>query len=122
MDSQLFRGVHYEICGYDETGNEWIVHSTRKATVGDEIGLRFDAEAIHVMRFGETEEEFDKRLEAYDEVGYVNENQRFLFGPICTLDRLFVVAPIVLVVYYSFFDIEGDFTLGNYQNSLHRFI
>ena len=25
---------------------------------------------------------------------------------------LFVVAPIVLVVYYSFFDIEGNFTLG----------
>lgn len=38
-----------------------------KATVGDEIGLYFDPEAIHVMRFGETEEEFDKRLEAYDE-------------------------------------------------------
>lgn len=68
VDSQLFRGVHYEICGYDENGNEWIVHSTRKATVGDKIGLYFDPEAIHVMRIGETEEEFDKRLEAYDEV------------------------------------------------------
>jgi spermidine/putrescine transport system ATP-binding protein len=27
--------------------------------------LYFDPEAIHVMRFNETEEEFDKRLEAY---------------------------------------------------------
>ena len=62
MDSQLFRGVHYEICCYDEDGNEWLVHSTKKANVGDEIGLHFDPEAIHVMRFGETEEEFDKRL------------------------------------------------------------
>ena len=53
VDSQLFRGVHYEICGYDENGNEWIVHSTKKATVGDEIGLYFDPEAIHVMRLGE---------------------------------------------------------------------
>lgn len=71
VDSQLFRGVHYEICGYDEDGNEWLVHSTKKATVGIEIGLYFEPEAIHVMRLGETEEEFDKRLEAYE--GVVNE-------------------------------------------------
>ena len=68
VDSQLFRGVHYEICCYDKDGNEWLVHSTKKATVGDEIGLYFDSEAIHVMRLGETEEEFDRRLEAYTEV------------------------------------------------------
>lgn len=65
VDSQLFRGVHYEISSYDQDGNEWLVHSTKKATVGDQIGLFFDPEAIHVMRFGETEEEFDRRLEAY---------------------------------------------------------
>ncbi|WP_071396486.1 ABC transporter ATP-binding protein [Bacillus tuaregi] len=65
VDSQLFRGVHYEICCFDQAGNEWLVHSTKKAQVGDEIGLYFEPEAIHVMRLGETEEEFDKRLEAY---------------------------------------------------------
>ncbi|WP_019155023.1 ABC transporter ATP-binding protein [Robertmurraya massiliosenegalensis] len=65
VDSQLFRGVHYEISCYDRDGNEWLVHSTKTANVGDEIGLYFDPEAIHVMRLGETEEEFDKRLEAY---------------------------------------------------------
>ncbi|EIJ78247.1 ABC transporter related protein [Bacillus methanolicus PB1] len=65
IDSQLFRGVHYEIICYDQDGNEWLVHSTRKVKVGDEIGLHFDPEAIHVMRLGETEEEFDKRLENY---------------------------------------------------------
>ncbi|WP_110926579.1 ABC transporter ATP-binding protein [Bacillus massiliglaciei] len=65
VDSQLFRGVHYEISGYDSDGNEWLVHSTKKATVGEEIGLYFDPEAIHVMRLGETEEEFDRRLESY---------------------------------------------------------
>ncbi|MGV3465516.1 MAG: ABC transporter ATP-binding protein [Heyndrickxia sp.] len=70
VDTQLFRGVHYEICCFDEAGNEWLVHSTKKAVVGDEIGLNFDPEAIHVMRFGETEEEFDKRLEAYNEAGH----------------------------------------------------
>lgn len=69
VDSQLFRGVHYEISCYDESGHEWLVHSTRKAEVGGEIGLYFDPEAIHVMRFGETEEEFDARLEAYAEGG-----------------------------------------------------
>lgn len=67
VDSQLFRGVHYEISCNDQDGNEWLVHSTRKAIVGEEIGLTFDPEAIHVMRHGETEEEFDKRLEAYEE-------------------------------------------------------
>jgi spermidine/putrescine transport system ATP-binding protein len=65
VDSQLFRGVHYEICCYDKDGNEWLVHSTKKAAVGTEIGLYFDPEAIHVMRLGETEEEFDRRLETY---------------------------------------------------------
>ncbi|MFD2114715.1 ABC transporter ATP-binding protein [Paenibacillus yanchengensis] len=67
VDSQLFRGVHYEISCYDEAGNEWLVHSTRKAEVGEQIGLHFDKEAIHVMRLNETEEEFDKRLESYGE-------------------------------------------------------
>ncbi len=65
IDSILFRGVHYEICCYDKDGNEWLVHSTKKGNVGDKIGLDFEPEAIHVMRLGETEEEFDKRLESY---------------------------------------------------------
>ncbi|WP_053364989.1 ABC transporter ATP-binding protein [Bacillus sp. FJAT-27245] len=65
VDSQLFRGVHYELSCYDKAGNEWLVHSTKKAAVGDQIGLYFEPEAIHVMRLGETEEEFDRRLEAY---------------------------------------------------------
>ncbi|WHX41059.1 ABC transporter ATP-binding protein [Mesobacillus sp. AQ2] len=67
VDSQLFRGVHYELSCYDNEGNEWLVHSTKKAAVGDQIGLYFDPEAIHVMRLGETEEEFDARLEAYED-------------------------------------------------------
>ncbi|WP_264739320.1 ABC transporter ATP-binding protein [Cytobacillus firmus] len=72
VDSQLFRGVHYEISCYDSDGNEWLVHSTKKAAVGSQIGLHFDPEAIHVMRHGETEEEFDKRLEAYEEGSHEN--------------------------------------------------
>ncbi|MBU8917837.1 ABC transporter ATP-binding protein [Neobacillus sp. 114] len=65
VDSQLFRGVHYEISCYDKDRNEWLVHSTKKAMVGAEIGLHFDPEAIHIMKPGETEEEFDRRLETY---------------------------------------------------------
>lgn len=65
VDTQLFRGVHYELSTYDKDGNEWLVHSLKKAEVGAEIGLDFDPEAIHVMRLNETEEDFDKRLEAY---------------------------------------------------------
>ncbi|MFC7363632.1 MULTISPECIES: ABC transporter ATP-binding protein [Bhargavaea] len=66
VDTQLFRGVHYELSTYDKDGNEWLVHSTRKAQVGDEIGLDFDPEAIHVMRLNESEEDFDRRLESYE--------------------------------------------------------
>ncbi|MER2027724.1 MAG: ABC transporter ATP-binding protein [Solibacillus sp.] len=65
VDTQLFRGVHYELSTYDKDGNEWLVHSLKKAEVGAEIGLDFDPEAIHVMRLNETEEDFDRRLEAY---------------------------------------------------------
>ncbi|MDF2926730.1 MAG: transporter related protein [Paenibacillaceae bacterium] len=72
VDTQLFRGVHYEIVCYDGEGHEWLVHSTKKASVGEQIGLFFEPEAIHVMRFNETEEEFDKRLEAYEEAVHVH--------------------------------------------------
>ncbi|MGX7393672.1 ABC transporter ATP-binding protein [Carnobacterium mobile] len=67
VDTQLFRGVHYEIIGYDRDQNEWMVHSTKKAKVGSEVGLYFEPEDVHVMRFGESEKEFDARLESYEE-------------------------------------------------------
>ncbi|WP_407391710.1 ABC transporter ATP-binding protein [Carnobacterium jeotgali] len=67
VDTQLFRGVHYEIIGYDRENNEWMVHSTKKAVVGTEVGLYFEPEDIHVMRFNETEQDFDARLESYEE-------------------------------------------------------
>lgn len=72
VDTQLFRGVHYELSTYDDEGNEWLVHSTKKAEVGEFIGLDFDPESIHVMRLNETEEEFDKRLESYGEDQHAN--------------------------------------------------
>ena len=68
VDTQLFRGVHYEINAHDELGNEWLIHSTRKAIEGEVIGLDFTPEDIHIMRLNETEEEFDARLEEYVEM------------------------------------------------------
>ena len=44
-----------------------MIHSTKKAEVGSKVGLYFDPEAIHIMVPGETEEEFDKRIESYEE-------------------------------------------------------
>lgn len=67
VDSQLFRGVHYEICCYDAQGNEWIIQTTKKAIIGETVGLDFDSEAIHIMLPGETEEEFDRRIESYED-------------------------------------------------------
>lgn len=73
VDTQLFRGVHYEIIAYDDLGNEWMIHSTRKAIEGEVIGLSFEPEDIHIMRLNETEEEFDARIEEYVEVEEVED-------------------------------------------------
>ncbi|MGX7014825.1 ABC transporter ATP-binding protein [Vagococcus silagei] len=67
VETQLFRGVHYEIFCLDADGNEWMVHSTRPSEEGRHVGLQFEPGNIHVMRFGESEEDFDARLESYDE-------------------------------------------------------
>ncbi|TWT04782.1 ABC transporter ATP-binding protein [Planomicrobium sp. CPCC 101079] len=72
VDTQLFRGVHYEISTIDAVGNEWLVHSTKKAEVGAKIGLDFDPEDIHVMRLNESEEAFDARLDSYGVLNYEN--------------------------------------------------
>lgn len=66
VDTQLFRGVHYEIITSDKQGSEWMVHSTKKAVEGSQVGLSFEPEDIHVMRFNETEKDFDSRLESYE--------------------------------------------------------
>lgn len=65
--SRLFRGVHYEAQCRDLEGNEWLVHTTKKIQVDDKIGLDFIPGDIHVMRFNELEEDFDRRIEEYSE-------------------------------------------------------
>ena len=51
-----------------------------------------------------------------------NKPLRPLYDSLCNLDSLFVIAPIALIVYYSFFDLTGNFTFDNYKTFLHRFI
>ncbi|WP_106191383.1 ABC transporter ATP-binding protein [Alkalibacterium olivapovliticus] len=65
VETQLFRGVHYEIVGMDNDGNQWMVHSTKKTEPGRRVGLQFEPQDIHIMRINETEESFDERIENY---------------------------------------------------------
>ncbi len=67
ISSVLFRGVHYELIGQDEDGNDWIVQTTKKISIGSQIGLRFGPDDIHVMRLNENESEFEARLGQYEE-------------------------------------------------------
>ncbi len=67
VDTQVFRGDIYEIMSHDDAGNEWLIHSVRKTAVGQQVGIYFEPEDIHVMRFGESEEDFDARLESYED-------------------------------------------------------
>ncbi|MFB2732015.1 spermidine/putrescine ABC transporter ATP-binding protein, partial [Streptococcus pneumoniae] len=41
---------------------------TRKDILGEEIGLDFEPEDIHILRLNEPEEEFDARIEEYVEI------------------------------------------------------
>ena len=91
------------------------------------MALIFTPEDIHIMRLNETEEEFDARIEEYVEMeepedGLINaieeerhEETASLFSvPYLLWLLLFVVAPVLMLLYQSFFDISGNFTLDNY--------
>lgn len=67
VDTQLFRGVDYQITAHDQRNHEWRINSIHKTRVGAQVGLAFDPEDIHVMRYNESEEDFDARLDSYEE-------------------------------------------------------
>ncbi|MGN0163247.1 MAG: spermidine/putrescine ABC transporter ATP-binding protein [Candidatus Ornithomonoglobus sp.] len=48
VKSVTFKGVHYEMLieAYD---HDWLVHSTKAATVNDTVGLSFGPDDIHIM-------------------------------------------------------------------------
>ncbi|MGX7106525.1 ABC transporter ATP-binding protein [Hutsoniella sourekii] len=63
---QVFRGVFNEIIAKDYEGNEWMIHTTKAVKDGQIINLSIQPNDIHVMRFNESEEDFDARLEQYE--------------------------------------------------------
>lgn len=67
VDTQLFRGVDYQITAHDADRHEWKINSIHKTTVGAQVGISFDPEDIHVMRLHESEKDFDQRLESYED-------------------------------------------------------
>jgi spermidine/putrescine transport system ATP-binding protein len=65
IDNILFRGVFNELICYDERDFMWKIHTTRNYEEDDIVGIDIDPEDIHVMRFNESEDDFDKRIEKY---------------------------------------------------------
>lgn len=49
VTSIVFKGVHYEIL-VKSHNSTWKIHSTKNATIGEEIGLTFTPESIHIMK------------------------------------------------------------------------
>ena len=49
VTSTVFKGVHYEIL-VKENDRMWILHNTKSAEVGSELGMDIYPEDIHIMR------------------------------------------------------------------------
>ena len=65
VDNILFRGVFNELICYDKADFRWKIHTTRHFEEEDDIGIDIEPENIHVMRYNESEDDFDKRIEKY---------------------------------------------------------
>ncbi len=65
VDNVLFRGVFNELICFDEDDFRWKIHTTKRFEEGDVFGISIDPSDIHVMRFNESEDDFDKRIEKY---------------------------------------------------------
>ncbi|CAK8054679.1 ABC transporter ATP-binding protein [Eupransor demetentiae] len=69
IEDQSFRGDFYEIAAIDDDGNHWQIQVTNPGKIGERVGLTFDPEDIHIMRYDESEDDFDARLDSYDDEG-----------------------------------------------------
>ena len=49
VTSTVFKGVHYEIL-VKENDRVWMLHNTKSAEVGSELGMDIYPEDIHIMR------------------------------------------------------------------------
>ncbi len=63
----VIRPEDLDITTVDQGNHEWKINSIHKTRVGAQVGLTFDPEDIHVMRYNESEEDFDARLDSYEE-------------------------------------------------------
>ncbi len=51
VKSLVFKGVHWEIV-VEESGNEWLIHTTDASPLGEMVGIRLEPDAIHIMHCG----------------------------------------------------------------------
>ena len=49
VTSTIFRGVHWEMT-VETDHTTWLIHNTVQASPGDNIGMSFEPDAIHIMR------------------------------------------------------------------------
>lgn len=49
VESVLFKGVHYEML-VSEGDRHWTIHSTDMKNIGEEVGLFFEPDEIHIMK------------------------------------------------------------------------
>ncbi len=47
--SSVFKGVHYELI-VEENNREWMIHNTKTAPIGTELGMNIYPEDIHIMK------------------------------------------------------------------------
>lgn len=52
VESVLFKGVHYEMV-VSEGDRHWTIHNTDMKNVGEEVGLYFEPDDIHIMKKSE---------------------------------------------------------------------
>jgi spermidine/putrescine transport system ATP-binding protein len=50
VTSVVFKGVHYEMLAETDEGQEWMIHSTTMAPVGQIIGMSIKPDNIHLMK------------------------------------------------------------------------
>lgn len=102
VDSQLFRGVHYEISCYDEDGNEWLVHSTKKQLSEVKLVSTLSQKTYTSCVLVKQKRNSISVLKHMKREVMKAKSRNYYLIPYVLWIALFVITPIVLVVYYSF--------------------
>ena len=114
VDSMLFRGVHYEICCIDEKGYEWVIQSTKKTTIGSQVGLFLNLKLFILWFLEKLKKNLINVLKVTRILNMRNLN-KFLIIPYLLWMIIFIIIPVLLLVYFSFIDINGHFSFTNYR-------